>query len=98
MRFSIYVQRDDPDFAIFDRELGSPPVGVSADYDCTGVFRCVELGVLLLWNQNGFPHCAISVADEWMLGAKSILNGDFTDHRTGNTAKIKKLWPVLVEQ
>ena len=39
MVFSVYVLRDDPDYAIFDVELYNPPVGSAHEYDCAAVFE-----------------------------------------------------------
>ena len=97
MRFSIYVLRADPDWAIFDRQIANsplfehegPPIAPLDEYDCAGVFE-VE-GAAFWWHQDG--SCRLGVLDEWMLSAQSVLCGDFTDKDSGNTASITKLWP-----
>ena len=92
MIFSIYLLRADPDFAIFDREIGNPEIGYPNDYDCAGVFE-VEVGASVYWRQDG--SCVLGdFDDEWGLNAQSVLCGDFTDKDSGNTAKITQLWPV----
>lgn len=92
MIFSIYLLRADPDFAIFDREIGNPEIGYPDDYDCAGVFE-VEVGASVYWRQDG--SCVLGdFDDEWRLNAQSVLCGDFTDKDSSNTAKITQLWPV----
>ena len=51
MTFAIFVLRDDPDFAIFDVEVGNPPVGKRDEYDCAGVFE-VEVGGVSSFYKN----------------------------------------------
>ena len=91
MRFSIYVLRSDPDYAIFDRQLADPPIAPIDEYDCAGVFECEDPGARCYWRQDA--SCHLGVVDEWMLGAEAILRGEFTDKDSGNTAKITQLWP-----
>ena len=92
MRFSIYVLRDDEDFAIFDRNMGDPPVGEAHEYDCAGVFECEDPGAQI-YRTATQDRSVLGLVDEWRLEAQSILCGDFTDKDSGNTAKITKLWP-----
>ena len=76
MRFSIYTMRENPNFVIFDRQLGSPAFGEADDYECAGVFKV----------DGNVKFCEGSGLD-----SKGELENP-------NTAKITKLWPVLVEQ
>ena len=90
MLFSIYVLREDPDYAIFDRALVPPPIGEEDEYDRAGFFAVEDQGASFSWTNDG--SCHLGVIDEWMLNAQSVLCGDFTDKRSGNTAKIRKLY------
>ena len=49
MTFAIFVLRADPDFAIFDVEVGNPPVGKRDEYDCAGVLRGGSLAACRRW-------------------------------------------------
>ena len=91
MRFSVYVLRDDPDYAIFDVELLDPRSGHRIECDCAGVFE-VEEGAQFVWN-NTERGCGLMVVDEWVVFPQQILLGDFKDPDTGNVAPIVRLWP-----
>ena len=94
MIFSVYVLRNDPDYCVFDVEVGDPPVGQRHEYDCAGVFEVdgavFDLqGFAFAYTDNG---CILGVIDDWKLNAQAVLCGDFTDAATKNTAPIKRLW------
>ena len=102
---------------IFDRQVWSPPTGGSRDYDCAGVFECVEPGVSVGPSISGVEimkmekpipsldvlafinHPSVvwycGVLDQWMLTAEAILRGEYTDKRSGETARLKKVWPLF---
>ena len=51
-----------------------------------------SLAVLVSGNHPSLVwYCGVT--DEWMLPAQSILDGEFTDKRSGKTAKLEKVWP-----
>ena len=89
MVFSVYVLRDDPDYAIFDVQLYNPPVGERHEYDCAAVFD-LQKGAFF-WQQDG--SCIIGVIDDWRLHARQVLCSEFTDRDSGVTVPIKRLWP-----
>ena len=101
MRFSIYELRDDPDWCIFDRELDSPRIGQSSEYDCAGVFEVddeegAEVTVLVSpWRPfSSGPTVALLKLDAWCLTASAIRHGEYTDPESGQTAQITQLWPT----
>ena len=89
MRFAIFVLRDDPDFAIFDVEVGNPPVGKRDEYDCAGVFEVEVGGVSFYKNELGYVLCIEGSGEK---GAQAILSGDLADQHSGNPAPINTLW------
>ena len=103
MIFSIYQLRDDPDWCIFDRELDSPTIGESSDYDCAGVFE-VEAGAEVVhvprpWILSDLRDPVVLLkVDSWRLTANAIRSGDFTDKESGQTAQITQLWPIFPEE
>ena len=46
MTFSIYIFEDNPDLAIFDRDLPEPFLGCGDQYNCAGVFEIQDGGEL----------------------------------------------------
>ena len=52
---AIYVLREDRDYAIFDVQLGNPPVGDPENYDCQAAFEVYV-------DQDGQPDFAWSTS------------------------------------
>ena len=94
MIFSVYVLRDDVDYAVFDHELPHLTIGTLEDYDCAGVFQVDAPARRWFGSLEGpNPHgAAVGVIDEWMLDAQALLFGDFRDQRAGVDAPVKMLW------
>ena len=91
MIFAIFSLRDDPDFAIFDVEVGNPPVGKRDEYDCAGVFE-VEIGGVSSFYKNILGKYVVCIQGSGELSAQAILSGDLADQLSGNPAPITTLW------
>ena len=97
---AIYVLREDPDYAIFDVELGNPSIGDPEDYDCQAAFEVYV-------DQDGQPDFAWEHLDphnpkgsyavllrpnSCRLGAQQMLCNDFQDARSGVELAVRVLW------
>ena len=100
--FSIHALRYERDFYIFDREIENLPGSSKPHmYDCVGVFEVEtywqekdgeSAGMWPQFLYDLVGHMGLVDLDEWILGSKAIMRGDFTDKNSGRTAPIKKLW------
>ena len=95
MIFSVYVLREDPDYAIFDTQLGNPPLvgSESSDYDCAAVFECEDNRARIVTDAEKGPFVGVISERPWRLFPPALLCGDFTDREVNIDAPIKCLWP-----
>ena len=90
MRFAIFTLRDDPDFAIFDVDVGKPPIGDREDYDCAGVFEVTPAAFYVERDRR-----VLLIDGSGELGAQAILVGNWADQHSGNRAPLTQLWPKI---
>ena len=94
MRFAIYVDRADPDRALFHPELYREGADRS-DYELAGLFEVVANPEPTIELRDG--RMVLTEMGFWNLTADDVLRGEYIDHKTGHEAVIYRVPRQLPE-
>ena len=88
MRFAVYVDRADPDRALFHPELYREGADRS-EYEFAGLFEAVAIPEPTIEPRDG--RMVLTEMGYWSLTADDVLRGDYMDQETGHEATIYRV-------
>ena len=89
MIFAIYAMRSDPDWMIFDVDVGKPEVGERKDYDCVAVLY-VDDGKAKWAGMDMHGHGLMLEVDDVKFTAHGLLN---YEGEPEDAPEVDVLWP-----